>query len=96
MTYFAVFQEVLLDSYRTSRQDRKRLTDYHNPCHPPLPLRIALQKQETFIDEDSSDDENRAKVEFFRQNFHSKTYDTLKFGNANLVKNFFEISSLQM
>ncbi|VDN58672.1 unnamed protein product [Dracunculus medinensis] len=55
-------QEVLLDSYRTSRQDRKRLTDYHNPCHPPLPLRIALQKQETFIDEDSSDDENRAKA----------------------------------
>ncbi|VDM48239.1 unnamed protein product [Toxocara canis] len=48
----------MLETYRTSRNDRKRLTDFQNPFHPLMPLRIPLEPQQSFVDEDSSDEEN--------------------------------------
>lgn len=59
---FVFFQEAVIDSYRISRKDRKRLTDFQNPCHPLMPLRLSLEKLSRFEDEDSSDEENRQKV----------------------------------
>ncbi|MFH4984402.1 hypothetical protein AB6A40_011111 [Gnathostoma spinigerum] len=56
-------QEVLMESYRTRRSERKRLCDYHNPLHPLLPLRLPFETIDTFDDLDSSDEENRLKVE---------------------------------
>ncbi|VDN03587.1 unnamed protein product [Thelazia callipaeda] len=69
-----VDQDVVIDSYRTSRADRKRLTDFYNPCHPLMPLRLSLQKPSSFADEDSSDEENRQKerqLELKRSPFES-------------------------
>ncbi|VDN95006.1 unnamed protein product [Brugia pahangi] len=56
-----VDQEAVVDSYQISRKDRKRLTDFQNPCHPLMPLRLSLEKLSRFADEDSSDEENRQK-----------------------------------
>ncbi|VDN28805.1 unnamed protein product [Gongylonema pulchrum] len=55
------FQEEIIDSYRISREDRKLLTDFQNPCHPMMPLRLSFERQPFFEDEDSSDEENRQK-----------------------------------
>ncbi|KAM3728016.1 F-box only protein [Dirofilaria immitis] len=56
-----VDQEAIIDSYRVSRKDRQHLTDFQNPCHPLMPLRLSLEKLSHFEDEDSSDEENRQK-----------------------------------
>ncbi|VDN28492.1 unnamed protein product [Gongylonema pulchrum] len=53
--------EEIIDSYRISREDRKLLTDFQNPCHPMMPLRLSFERQPFFEDEDSSDEENRQK-----------------------------------
>lgn len=53
---------MLLESYRISRSERKRLSDFWNPFHPLMPLRVPLEPQKTFADVDSSDEENLMKV----------------------------------
>uniref|UniRef100_A0A915A740 F-box only protein 30 n=1 Tax=Parascaris univalens TaxID=6257 RepID=A0A915A740_PARUN len=56
-----VDQEMLLESYRISRNERKRLSDFWNPFHPLMPLRVPLEPQRAFNDDDSSDEENLMK-----------------------------------
>uniref|UniRef100_A0A0N5ANA9 F-box only protein 30 n=1 Tax=Syphacia muris TaxID=451379 RepID=A0A0N5ANA9_9BILA len=61
-------QKVVSESYRSSRLFRKRQTDFLNPCHPLLPMRLQdLQQQIKFDDVDSSDEENRKKEEALRK-----------------------------
>ncbi|VDK43217.1 unnamed protein product [Anisakis simplex] len=60
-------QDMLLESYRIKRSERKRLLDFINPFHPVMPPRIQFEPQKSFVDEDSSDEETILKKKLLKK-----------------------------